>query len=267
MKTRNYRTARRILHLTSLFFGLLLLFGTATSLCAAVLIQSIGPQEASITIDNNTGEWGGLTAYQGDGFESLPEDWQSVTIAQDASKFFFRYGLNSNQTGYDAGGQTGAGALVGNFNLVLDTDQSRSSGWIGTGGAYGIGAEYLLSGASLYQYSGTGEDYSWTFVSSINASDNNIWDYELEITRASVGSPNAFNWFAWADSSSTDFYHNNASAGEASGTYFEYTATGGGGGPEGAVPEPSTIMLFGIGLGFVMGRRKHFSVLRNVLAH
>jgi hypothetical protein len=54
--------------------------------------------------------------------------------------------------------------ISSDYQIYFDTDRSRGTGFIGTGGNYSIGAELAIIGNQIYRYMGGagGTDWSWT---------------------------------------------------------------------------------------------------------
>lgn len=213
----------------------------------AVLVQELGPYETTVTIDADRSDWTGIPSYPSDGNESAQQDWLWITVAHDTDNLYLRYFFNSNQSGYDNGGGDGDGPLVGDFNLALDMDLDRGTGWIGGGSEYGIGADYLLAGTSLFDFDDgyLQTDWSgWQYAATASSSDNNVWDYELAVPWTSLGGPQTFRFFAWANNGANpvDYYPDGApNEGSGQGQYFQYNDT------DENLPEPGVCALIALG--------------------
>ena len=74
------------------------------------------------------------------------------------------------------------------YNVFLDTDQNRQTGFRGSGGEFPLGADYLLQGAAIFRYSGSGTDWMWE---NVGTSEFKIDDKKLSLTvaLAELGSP------------------------------------------------------------------------------
>jgi hypothetical protein len=68
------------------------------------------------------------------------------------------------------------------WNIYLDSDNQASSGY----NFELMGADYLLQGASLYRYTGTGENWSWEYLGEVDyvASGNRA---ELSLAKQQLG--------------------------------------------------------------------------------
>jgi hypothetical protein len=117
--------------------------------------------------------------------------------------------------------------LNGAYNLYLDADDNRTTGFRGGANNFPIGAEYLLQGATLYRYTGTtGTDWSWSSVgvATYATSGSNV---ELSLPRAWIGNPEVFKIFFLDDNQSTggtleDAYPRTALQTGGGGTWLAY---------------------------------------------
>lgn len=50
------------------------------------------------------------------------------------------------------------------YGIYLDTDNRVGTGYRGPDGRFLLGADYLLEGATLYRYTGSGRDWAWSFA-------------------------------------------------------------------------------------------------------
>ncbi|MGQ9833438.1 MAG: hypothetical protein ACUVRJ_06530, partial [Candidatus Villigracilaceae bacterium] len=76
------------------------------------------------------------------------------------------------------------------FQVFLDTDQSVKTGYqIG-----GIGAEFLVEGSALFEYTGTGKDWSWKELAKDIIFFNQEPVASWNISLAQIGSPAAFDF-------------------------------------------------------------------------
>ncbi len=211
---------------------------------AAVLVQSLNNTVADGTIDGSdltNSDWSGVTGFQIDPDEGSTVDWHQVSIANDTANFYLRYEMNASP------------GLDFNLRIFFDTDLSRGSGYIGGGGQFSIGAEYMIEGSSLYAFTG-GEQttWSWNFAGSLGADGSYPQDYTLGLTIASLGA-NTFNFLLFSEGTVSgnayrDYYVDSAENGD-SGGYLQYTT----------VPEPGAAGLIGLGLCGSMFFRKRRS--------
>jgi len=211
-----------------------------TSTQAASLLTLSNPvSDGAIdtTATNNIrSDWAGLTAYPADGDETLALDYESITIAHDSTSFYIRQVMNSTPTGFFSGDQL----------FVFDTDQNRGTGYTGGAGTFAVGGEYLLTGNTLLQYTGTGTDWSWNTIGTIVYDDFPTNDHEMTLSRASIGSPDAFDFVAVTDFWGGGDAYPNGGQGGAVGDFYTYTTV---------VPEPASVLLGSLGLLALLKRR------------
>lgn len=213
----------------------------------ADMVQQLSNPD-SITVDASRADWSGVTAYQDDssgesGIGPFDVDWTRVSIAHsiDGSQLYVRYQLS---VGADFG------SFPAFYNLFLDTDQNRSSGYIGGGSQLPVGAEYLLQGGALFAFTGANQtDFSWSPVGSATT-DNSFANLDIEIglSAALIGSPEQFDFILLGDNAlngNTQDYYPDAANGGATGDFFRYV-----------VPEPSTAGALLIGGLAVIGLRR-----------
>lgn len=187
--------------------------------------------------NNVRSDWDGLTSYPADPNESLTPDFQTITIAHDSLQFYFRQVMHSSVGGYFSGNQI----------LMFDTDQNRSTGYIGAAGTFSAGAEYMLQGNSLVSYTGSGTDWSWSLLAAASYDDFPTNDHEMSISRSSLGGATTFDFIAITDFwGGGDAYPDGGQSGSGGG-YYTYTT----------IPEPGAAMLGGLGLWFMFSRRRN----------
>jgi hypothetical protein len=161
--------------------------------------------------NNDRSDWAVVTPFAVDPDESRVTDWQQVSWAHDATNFFVR--LRTFRTG-------AGGFLTWQEKLMLDTDQSRDTGYHGN--FLPIGVEYLIEGSTLYQFTGTAPDqWSWTVAASLLYDDWPLNDQELTLPRNKLGEPAGFAFFLLAESDGLDYYPDSAPA--PAGGYFTYS--------------------------------------------
>ncbi len=172
----------------------------------------------AITVNGNLSDWTVLTSFgqESQDFSTStnnPVDLARLWLAHDATNLYVacqNYGPTTN-------------GLNAAYNLYLDTDNNRSTGFRGSGNDFPIGADYLVQGNSVYQYTGlTGTDWSWSFV-GVAASAVASSNVEISLPRAWIGNPSVLGLFYYGD--------NLATGGSVVDTYPDSALqTGGGGG-------------------------------------
>ncbi len=201
---------------------------TSTWLGSALFADSIeqhanGVAAGSITVvagDSDRSDWADIPAYMPDPDEDAgPEiDYTGVQIANDATNVYFRFTL------FDITPETPE--FFGfRHNVFLDTDRDRETGFYGGGSFLAIGADYLLQGPVLYQFTGGGpEEWSWAEVAMNPWDDSPPTDVETYVSLESLGIPPEFDFLingANSDFATEDFYPDFSNAGEL-GDYFTY---------------------------------------------
>lgn len=190
----------------------------------------------TIAGNNDRSDWVSTTPFTADPDEANTIDYSSITVAHDSTSFHFRQQLFRN----DAGGY-----LSNSQKLILDTDQARATGYLGPDGNFAVGGEYMLEGATLYVYTGTGIDWSWAELGRVTSyEDWPVLDHEMSLSRAAIGGPVSFDFIAITDFWGGDNYPDGAKGGS-TGDCFTYTT----------VPEPAAAALAALAL-LTAGRRR-----------
>lgn len=167
--------------------------------------------ETSISIDGTLSDWSQLQSFGVDGNDmaeaNAQVDWQEAWMAHDADNLYIAYHNN---------GVINTGTWWP-WAIYLDTDVSNASGFQVSNN---LGAEYLLNGGNLWKYTGTGTNWSWSFVPGAHSSVQNN-HAEIKVTRSMLGSPSKIHVLFVGDNSAfsaigIDYYPNAANA------YFSY---------------------------------------------
>jgi len=209
--------------------ALLLVAMGALSQADLIQTRSNPVGDGTMAVDTGRGDWSGLTAFNADPDDAPAgeTDWQAVTIAHDSSSFYIRYLLHDGP------------GLNFRYNMLIDTDQNRGTGYIGDTSQFAVGAEYMVQGATLFQYTGSGTDWFWSDLGLKPWDESIANDVEIGFDQADIGSPESFDFVLWGDNATTDDMYDDTGAGGGSGGYFEYTTN---------IPEPSTAALVGLSL-------------------
>ncbi len=172
----------------------------------------------AIIVDGTFGDWAKYTA-----FGTKPSDitgvtnavdWQNCGMANDAANFYLAY-QNYNTVVLNAG-----------YSTYIDTDNSRTTGFRGGGDNFPVGAEYVVQGNSIYKYTGSGTDWSWSYVGACGSATSGS-NAELSIPRSYLGNPTNLHLFFYGDNgvfggSVADYYPMDASLVGGGGSYFTY---------------------------------------------
>jgi len=188
-------------------------------------------------LDPDRSDWAGITPYQADVDAVLPVlSIESVSIAHDDNSFFFREIMDAFDP-LDA-----QQSFFGSHHaFFIDTDQDRSTGFIGgdgdpltDDGTLAIGADYWIEGPGIFKFGtlanpgGANQElFTWATVvpfGFVNFDDSPPSDIEIEIPRANLGSPTAFDFFAYTtlETFETQDTYPNAGFGHPLGDYFTY---------------------------------------------
>lgn len=187
--------------------------------------------------NNIRSDWDNLSSYPADPDESLTPDFQTITIAHDTLNFYFRQIMHSSVDGFFSGNQI----------IAIDTDHNRSTGYRGAADSFAVGAEYILTGATLLAYTGDGTNWSWTTQGSLTSFDDfPTNDHEMTLSRALLGNAESFDFVAVTDYWESGDAYPNGGQGGSSGNYFTYTT----------IPEPAHALLCGIGTLLLLNRRR-----------
>jgi hypothetical protein len=127
-----------------------------------------------ITIDGQFSDWEGRTTFSDATDDGNTVNWDSVWVDDGNAQFSFSYtnvqAINESQ--------------INLRNIYLDTDNKIETGY----GFSVLGAEYLVQGKSLYQYTGSGQDWSWKYQGEVSYAISGS-RAELAIPKASLGLP------------------------------------------------------------------------------
>nr|CAA6829688.1 MAG: Unknown protein [uncultured Thiotrichaceae bacterium] len=171
---------------------------------------------SSITIDGNLSDWSGLESFAAD-----PDDvtgannkinWIQATFAHSNTDFYVSY---QTKEAVDTSAFWG-------YQMYIDTDESQATGYqVGA-----LGAEYLFEGSTLWQYTGTGTDWSWTQVGAavVQASGNVA---EFQLPRALLGNTEQLRVFLNGNNAAfsgtvADIYPDGALDAASTQRYFTY---------------------------------------------
>lgn len=124
------------------------------------------PTQSCITIDGNFSDWSGISAISTTGSNGL----NTLKVADNDSTLYIHAATDINT----------------NYQVYLDTDNDNSgsneytdTNWSSTG------FNFMIENGNLFAYAGTGVDWSWNFIASLNAIKNTS-GLELEINKSSL---------------------------------------------------------------------------------
>lgn len=142
-------------------------------------------------IDGTLTEWAGVS--------SIGTDTADATISGQTSLDFRENWMGHSSDSLLIALRTETIAPVNwAYNLFLDTDINASTGYMNTSGGTALGADYLMQGRYLFQYSGTGTSWSWQFISAISHADSGL-THEWKVPLSQIGNPDKIHMVCNAD--------------------------------------------------------------------
>ena len=122
-----------------------------------LLYNVVAPDPQLVTVDGDLSDWANIApiGIDGDDIASTngPIDIRKIYLANDENKFFLAYENDEDIV------------LNWGYTLYLDTDADKDSGF----NFWNLGADYVIQGNEIYQYTGTGDDWNWTWVGSMES--------------------------------------------------------------------------------------------------
>ena len=176
---------------------------------------------SGMTIDGDLAEWASLQSFGTD-----PDD---VSGADNRIDWLEGWMAHDDASWYVAWRNDGTAELNWAFNVYLDTDATRASGFRGGADDHPVGAEFLLQGSSLYRYTGAGLEWSWSFVGAAAVALDGS-QAELSFARALLDNATAIDVFFLGDNSAypggagIDLYPDGALRQGGGGAFFRYVA-------------------------------------------
>lgn len=194
--------------------------------------------DGAITVDQSRTDWELVTPYSRDPQDaSGGADYDTIWMAHDSSTLYIRF------TTYD--GSPPFATDSWRYNIFVDLDQNRNTGFIGGAAQFSVGAEFLIQGISVWAFAGQNQtDWLWNYVGS--GLWNNLGnDVELAFPVSLFsGMGTQFNWIGFGDSTPPDHVPDTADNGE-SGQFHTY-----------GIPEPTLVGLYVFGLLLTICRRR-----------
>ena len=195
-----------------------------------------------IQIDGHLSDWAGLNPFPADpddifGAEN-PIDWRQAWMAHSDSELYIAY-INDQYI-----------ELSWGFAIYLDTDASAHTGF---DNGTGIGADYVIEGEHLYQYTGSGgSDWSWQWLGVVNIAVQGPYA-ELSVAKSMLNQPSEIRLHfvgsnsAYAGGSAEDLYPDDLYNSSAAVHYFEYDASAESSHPQGPISTIIDEVLDGAG--------------------
>ena len=154
-----------------------------------------------ITVDGQLNEWSAIIPFGTDPSDSSGNntiDWADAAVAHDDSDFYISY-RNHGPVDENWG-----------YGIFIDVDGNRNTGFRGFSDELPVGADYLIEGRVVQQYTGTGTNWSWVETGEAGYAIN-ADTAELAVPRSLLGNPAALRLF---------FSGNNAAVGGSTVDYF-----------------------------------------------
>ena len=123
------------------------------------------PIQAQITVDGNTSDWDNINPIA-----SGSGNLTSLSAAQDDENLYLLIEGISMEQPYD---------------FYLDTDNTGTTGLTSHSWSNG-GADILIQGSLIYEYTGSGQNWSWAYIGNAVISENSSAK-ELSVTLAQIG--------------------------------------------------------------------------------
>ncbi|MEM7256590.1 MAG: hypothetical protein AAF404_04290, partial [Pseudomonadota bacterium] len=160
--------------------------------------------DGGIVIDGNMDDWAAIAAFAADpddvsGTNNVL-DFNLAWLAHDDTNLYFRYDNHAPD----------AVQLSWGMSIQIDADNNPATGFKGFASEFPIGIDYMIEGATLHRYTGSGNDFNWDAGTQVVAAINGA-SLELAVPRASVGNPGNFRLFFYANNvavngTALDFY-------------------------------------------------------------
>lgn len=182
---------------------------------------------AALDIHGDRAAWSGVEAFPADssaepGIGPFDVDWSRVAVAHsaDLQMLFVRYELGS---------AADFSAYPAFYNLFIDADNNRATGYVGSDGQLSIGADYLIQGANVFAFSGGSAQtaFGWKLKGAAQSDiKGGGKDIAIAIPMPLIGAPDAFRFVLLGDNvlsgNQPDYYPDSGNAG-VSGGFFEYS--------------------------------------------
>ncbi len=137
----------------------------------AVMYTPVSGDE--ISIDGNFDDWEGVTRFIDSAEDGGTVNWYEVWADESSESLSFSYShilnpINENERHL--------------WNVYLDTDKQSTTGY----NFELLGADYLVQGKNLYQYTGTGQDWAWSSLGDVDYAGAPL-RVELSIAKSKLG--------------------------------------------------------------------------------
>jgi hypothetical protein len=136
-------------------------YGKSVGSAHVFRLEPLAPSARPIIIDGNRYDWSQSESFYDPKDDGGAVNWEMIRLNSQHDKLSFLYKnvLNINES------------TLYYWNLYLDTDRNSATGY----GFTLLGADFLLQGKSLYQYTGSGSDWSWKYLQEVEYSVSGKW--------------------------------------------------------------------------------------------
>lgn len=174
----------------------------------------------TIVYNGELSEWNNLQSFATDpadieGASGSEVDWRRAWMGHDINGNIYFANQYDNPINMTWGHIT-----------YMDTDQSKSTGFVGGGNTFPVGADYMIQGYHLWKYIGTGTSWGWGYVTPLWRSWSGT-NSEMTTQLYNIGNPSKIDVFFEGNNAPygnnvSDFYPDDAMS---AGKYFTYSLT------------------------------------------
>lgn len=184
------------------------------------ILYRLSTPSVSLVVDGDLSDWADIT--------SLGVDGDDVDVADSQADFLETWLANDEDNLYVAYVNDGPinQSVKWPWQVFFDTDSVRETGYKAR---TSFGAEFMLQGSSLFRYMGSGRNWSWEYVSSVE--NSMVGDSaEFKIPRSAIGDVTdmlvlfkASNWTFTGSHAAEGFDYFPNQSDDADGNYISYS--------------------------------------------
>lgn len=170
------------------------------------------PLTAPIKLDGKTSaDWASFTSF---GVDPVEHAGNAASRA-DWVQGWMAHSTNNLYIAYESAKTFAPNYFNWGFTIYLDTDVDNLTGFRGAQVEFAVGADYMIQSKHLFKYTGSGTDWSWTYVATLVAG---IYDKtaEMAVPRSLIGNTTRLHTIfvgtneAFVDGQGTDYYPDDA---------------------------------------------------------
>jgi len=159
-------------------------------------VTPVPTETTAIVVDGNLNEWDASSSLAADDPAEMSSpntiDWRRLLMGHSDNALYIGYQNH------------GPATLSWGYQIYLDTDNNRTTGFTGFSDEYPIGADYVLEGDELNRYTGVSNtEWSWQsegVMQIVVAGDST----EVAIPRSTLGNPATIEVFARGDNAAVN---------------------------------------------------------------